>query len=102
MAIWTGLMSASKQIGGVVAINAAVPIQNIGNVSNPGVPIAHFHGDNNKVIPIKLARKGREVAELAGAKAYTFIENQGGHDLSSGVSREISLWLSRNIASPDE
>ena len=96
VALWTGLMGV-RNIGGVVAINSAVPILNIGQVATPGVNIAHFHGLQDRIIPVELARLGRERAGAAGATGYNLIEGPGGHDVSSGTKIAVTEWLSRRV-----
>ena len=96
VALWTGLMGG-RNIGGVGAINSAVPILNIGQVATPGVDIAHFHGLHDRIIPVELARLGRERAGAAGATGYNLIEGPGGHDVSSGTKIAVTEWLSGRV-----
>lgn len=97
LALWTGLMVA-KQIGGLVAINTAVPVFRIGKVANPKLDIAHFHGTSDQVVFFPIALLSRKNAVDCGAENYRMYTNPGDHFFTDEVALKVSDWLSRKIS----
>jgi phospholipase/carboxylesterase len=98
LSLWTAL-KGDRALGGVIALNGAVPVLNIGPVSENGknVPIVHFHGIHDNVVSIDFARIGKRNSETAGSQHYTLVDRPGGHDPSAGVHRSVSDWLAVRV-----
>ena len=100
LSLWTAL-KGDRALGGVVALNGAVPILNIAPVSENGknVPIAHFHGIQDRVVPVGFARIGKANAQAAGCQNYELVERDGSHDPSTGVQQSVAEWLTARVQS---
>jgi predicted esterase len=98
MSVWTALMGGQR-LGGVAMINSAVPVMDIGTIQPEGrdVPIVHYHGLQDSILPIHVARLGRANAIAAGVRFYDLVEQPGSHDASTAVTRSVTDWLRERI-----
>ena len=98
LSLWTAL-KGDRALGGVVALNGAIPILNIGPVSENGknVPIVHFHGIQDSVVSVGFARIGKENAEALGFQHYELVERDGSHEPSTGVQQSVAEWLTARV-----
>ena len=96
LSLWTAL-AGGRNLGGVAVMNSAVPILNVGRSVETSTPIVHFHGIQDQIVPIQMARMGHARALAAGAVDYELREAPGSHDPSSGVASQVSAWLAAKI-----
>jgi phospholipase/carboxylesterase len=90
-----------RSLGGVAVMNSAVPLLNLERLpeESVNVPIIHFHGTQDNIVPVQLARMGHTAASAAGCRSYEFVERPGSHDPSSGVTASVTAWLVDRIQS---
>jgi len=99
MALWHGLKTTNP-LGGVIAINSAVPVVNMMAHAFPTCstkPIVHFHGTNDTIVPPNFAQRGHELAQRAGCSDYSLQLSPGGHDMSHHVGNQVNAWLINHI-----
>ena len=98
LSLYTALMGG-RRLGGVVAMNGAVPVIILGPLSAEGasVPIIHFHGIQDQIVPVEVARLSKRKADGAGCRNYELVERPGSHDPSSGVTMSVTEWLAAKL-----
>jgi phospholipase/carboxylesterase len=57
------------------------------------VPILIAHGTKDDVVPVEKAREGRDTL-LAQGFPVSYVEDEVGHKVGVGATRELSRWLS--------
>jgi predicted esterase len=94
LSVYTGLMGG-RPLGGVAIMNSAVPVVSLDGIPGEGrdLPIVHFHGENDKIVPVMMAERGHLLAVHAGARNYELRKAPGSHDPSTGVTRSLTEWI---------